>query len=91
MGRRRAVSDQSLPFFESDFYKKIIENVSTEDKFRFLDRLPTVPGKYVDQDGEPWTLTEDMRWCDKTGHSEDPQHNWVLGINEKNTWTPVVD
>lgn len=81
------MSGHSEPsFFESEFYQSIIEKVSVEDKFKFLDRLPTEPGKYLDQDGETWVLGPDKRFTDKNGHSEDPQYNWVLGINPKNTW-----
>ena len=76
-------------FFDSPFYKDIIDNVDVEDKLRFLDRVPSEPGLYRDQDGMPWMRTTDGRMIDRDGHFEDPKLNWVLGINEKNTWTSV--
>lgn len=57
--------------------------VPLSDRFAYLDRVPTKPGRYVDQEGDEWLLTEDNRWIDHNGHTEDTAHNWMLGVTCK--------
>lgn len=42
--------------------------------------LPTEPGDYLDQDGDPWRLDDRGNWFDEYGQTRPPEYNRLLVI-----------
>lgn len=40
--------------------------------------LPTTPGTYLDNAGDPWTLATNGHWFDKNGETRPTGDNWML-------------
>lgn len=40
--------------------------------------LPTTPGKYIDREGDRWTLDTNGQWFDQDGYTRPTSDNWIL-------------
>lgn len=55
----------SIGIYNGTTYKIVLEKHEVEALRKLFERdpgLPTKPGRYLDSDGEPWTLTNEGEW-----------------------------
>ncbi|QNE48607.1 hypothetical protein F1C58_16230 (plasmid) [Glaciihabitans sp. INWT7] len=58
---------------------KLWRSVPASYRKIMLAKVPTLPGSYLDGEGQRWSLDASGHWFDHHGHTESRRHNWLLG------------
>jgi hypothetical protein len=73
-----------LPFTTPNFMTltqrwKLVRKVPRSVRAEWLAKVPTAPGRYLDNQGVQWRLGRNGRWYDRHEISKHPRNNWLLG------------